>query len=422
MNEKLYLTFRALRHKNYRLFFFGQCISLVGTWIQQIAISWLIYRLTNSAMLMGIITFAGSIPSLFVSPVAGVVIDRINKHKALILVQALFMVEALIFAALSITGVIEVWHVVALSVLMGITNSVDMPLRQSFVIQLVEDNNDLANAISLNSSSFNLARLIGPAVAGVLIAVVGEGICFLLNALSYIGVIWALCLMKINYSPALKIGDSNIFEELKEGFSYTRGSKPIRNLILFIAISSIFGMSFMVILPIFAKEILKGGAQTLGFLMSASGVGALIGSFYLAARKTFKGLEKWVCAASALCGVGLLGLNFTDNILTSLALLFIVGLGMVVIISSCNTLIQTLVDDDKRGRVMSIHTMAFMGTVPFGSLLEGAIADRIGTPYTLFLNGVALIIAAAIFGTKLKYFKVEKKNFEKEKKLVLETA
>lgn len=407
MNEKLYLTFRALRHRNYRLFFLGQCISLIGTWIQQVAMSWLVYSLTKSALLMGIITFASSLPSLLVSPFAGVLIDRVNKRRTLMLIQSLFMVETFVLAILAISGVVQVWHIIVLGVLMGITNAIDMPLRQAFVVQLVDDSEDLSNAISLNSSSFNLARLIGPAIAGVLIASVGEGICFLLNALSYIAVIWAIFLMKINSAPTRKSTKSNMLHELKEGFSYALYSKPIRTIIFYIAASSLLGMSFFVIMPIFAKEILHGNAQTLGFLMSSSGIGALIGALYLAAKKSSVGMEKWIYFASLLCGVGLVGLNSITKLWMALIGLFIIGMGVVIIIACCNTLIQNLVDDDKRGRVMSLYTMAFMGTMPFGSLLEGAIADRIGVPYTFLLNGFALIIAAFIFRTKLKYFDVK---------------
>lgn len=350
MNEKLYLTFRALRHRNYRLFFLGQCISLIGTWIQQIAMSWLVYSLTKSALLMGIITFASSLPSLLVSPFAGVLIDRVDKRRALMIVQALFMVETFVLATLTILGSIQVWHIIVLGVLMGITNAIDMPLRQAFVVKLVDDIEDLSNAISLNSSIFNLARLIGPAIAGILIASVGEGICFLLNSLSYIAVIWAIFLMKINFTTTRKPNKSNMLNELKEGYIYALNSKPIRTIIFYIAASSLFGMSFFVIMPIFAKEILHGNAQTLGFLMSSSGVGALIGALYLAAKRSSVGMEKWIYFASLLCGAALLCLNFTTKLWISLIVLFFTGMGVVIIIACCNTLIQNLVDDDKRGR------------------------------------------------------------------------
>lgn len=403
-SEKFYLTFRALRHRNFKLFFAGQCVSLIGTWIQQVAMSWLIYRLTGSALLMGTIIFAGATPSLLLSPFAGVLVDRINKYKTLIIVQSLFMIETFIFALLIITGIIKVWHIILLSILMGITNAIDMPLRQAFVVLLVEGNDDLSNAISLNSSSFNLARLVGPAIAGILIAAVGEGICFLLNALSYIAVIAALLAMKINYIPVNKPTKINILEEFNEGVQYTISSRPIRSVLIYLAFISLIGMSYPVLMPIFAKEILHGDAQTLGFLMSSSGVGALFGALYLAGRRSVSGLEKWVFIASLCFGIGLIGEGFATNIPLALCLLFFVGYGMVVIIAACNTLIQHFVDDDKRGRVMSLYTMAFMGTVPFGSLCGGAVAERIGVPDTFIVCGLVIFVAALIFSTKLKYF------------------
>lgn len=402
--NKISVTFRALHHRNFKLFFSGQCISLIGTWIQQIAINWLVYRLTHSALLMGIIVFVGTFPSIIIAPFAGVLIDRINKYHALIIVQSMFMIEAFIFAALTLSGIIQVWHVMVLCVLIGITNAIDMPLRQSFVVHLVDGSTDLSNAISLNSSSFNLARLIGPAVAGVLIASVGEGICFLLNALSYISVIWALFIMDIKNTKNEKKEDKNIIQELKEGVNYTLNSLQIRNVILYLAMASLLGMFYPLLMPIYAKEILHGGAQTLGFLMSSSGIGALLGALYLAGRRSVKGQEKWICIASLSFGLGLLGLNFTNKMFAALILLFLIGFGMVIIIATCNTLIQHYVDDDKRGRVMSLYTMAFMGTAPIGSLCSGAIAQKIGVPHTFLLSGITMLIAAYIFSTKLKYF------------------
>lgn len=404
MKEKLYLTFRALRHKNYLLFSIGQCISLVGTWIQQIAISWLVYRLTNSALLMGLITFIGSIPSLFIAPFAGVFIDRINKYNTLIIVQILFMLETFILAMLTLMGVVNIWHVVIVSALMGITGAVDMPLRQAFVVQLVEDNNDLGNAISLNSSMFNLARMIGPAIAGVLIAAVGEGTCFLINSLSYIAVICALLAMSINYKFKPKKENKNVLRELNEGFRYAFKIKMIRYALLYLAITSFTGMAYQVLMPIFAKQILSGNAQTLGVLMSASGLGALIGALHLASRKNGAGLERLMFTASLLFGLALIGLTYTKVLFIAIILLFLTGFGMVTIMASSNTLIQSCVDEDKRGRVMSLYTMAFIGTAPLGSLFEGAIADKIGVPYTFLINGIVMLISALIFGTKLKSF------------------
>lgn len=405
MKEKLYSTFRALRHKNYSLFFIGQFISLIGTWIQQIAISWLVYRLTNSALLMGVITFMGSIPSFFISPFAGVFIDRINKYKILIIIQLLFMFETFILAMLTLTGVVQVWHIVVISALMGMTNAFDIPLRQSFVVQLVEDNNDLGNAISLNSSMFNLARMIGPAVAGILIASVGEGSCFLINSLSYIAVICALLAMTISYKLRPKAPKENVLEDLVEGVQYAFKVSAIRNALLSLAISSFIGMSFQVLMPIFAKEVLNGNSQTLGFLMSSSGIGSLFGALKLAARKTFTGLENAILIASLLFSLGSIGLAFTNNLWISVVLLFLTGFGMVTIMASNNTIIQNSVDEDKRGRVMSLYTMAFIGTAPLGCLFEGAVAEKIGVPDTFLLNGIVMLVLTLVFSVKTESFK-----------------
>lgn len=404
INERIFVTFRALKYRNYKLFFFGQCISLIGTWIQQIAINWLVYSLTGSALLMGVIVFSATLPSLLLSSFAGVLVDRIDKYKAMIAIQILLMIQASIMAVLTLSGVIQVWHIVVLSALIGIITALDMPLRQAFVVKMVDDTKDLGNAISLNSSVFNLARLIGPAVAGVLIAAVGEGVCFMINALSYIAVIWALFLMKITVFHTEKTEKANVFAELKEGFRYTISSPPIRTTLLYLATASLFGMFYPLLMPIYAKEILHGGAQLLGFLMSAAGVGALFGALYLAGRTSVKGLENWICVASVLFAIGLAGLNFNTNKFLALFLLLFVGFGMVVIIASCNTLVQHYVDDDKRGRVMSLYSMAFMGTAPLGSLSSGAIAEKIGVPHTFLLGGVVMLVAAIVFSTKRKYF------------------
>lgn len=407
MNETIYLTFRALRNRNYRLFFSGQCISVTGTWIQQVAINWLVYSLTKSALLMGFVMFAGSIPSLFLSPLAGVIVDRINKYHVLIMLQTLFMLEALIIAILTLTGVIQVWQIVILSISIGITNAFDMPLRQAFVVHLIDRSEDLGNAISLNSSSMNLALLIGPTIAGTLIAAFGEGVCFLINSLSYIAVIAALFAMRIKTLPIHESNGTNVFQEFHEGFKYVSNSFPMRNIIIYLAIASLVGMSYIVLMPIYAKEILHGNAQTLGFLLSTAGVGALFGALYLAGKKTILGLEKWICIASLILGLGLVGLASADKFLIALILLFFIGFGMVVVIASCNTLVQDIVDDDKRGRVMSLYTMAFMGTTPIGSLFGGVIANKIGVPHTFLLTGLIMIISAFIFSTKLKYFNIK---------------
>lgn len=405
--NKVESTFRALKYKNYKLFFYGQCISLIGTWIQQIALNWLVYRLTHSALMMGVTVFAVTIPSLFLSPFLGVIVDRVNKYRALIITQTIFMILAGVLGILTITNTVQIWHIVVLGVLMGITNTFDMPLRQAFVVNLVEDTQDLSNAISLNSTIFNLARLIGPAIGGILIANVGEGLCFILNAISYIAVIYAFFAMKIKSIAAYKTDGNNMLKELSEGIKYAFNNKPIRITLIYLAISSLFGMFYPLLMPIYVKEILHGGAQTLGFLMSASGVGALLGALYLAGRKNVKGLEKWICIASVLFGVGLLGLNFTNKTLIALLLLFITGYGMVIIIAACNTLTQHFVDNDKRGRIMSLYSMAFMGTAPLGSLCSGAIAEKIGVPHTFFISGVTMLFAAYLFYRNIKHFRYE---------------
>ncbi len=418
MKDKIFSTFRALRHKNYSLFFIGQCISLVGTWIQQIATSWLVYRLTGSALLMGLIVFTGSIPSLIISPFAGVFIDRINKYKGLLIIQTIFMLEIFILAMLALSGSIQVWHIIILSIIIGITAAIDMPLRQSFVVQLVDDPNDLSNAISLNSSMFNLARLIGPAIAGVLIAAVGEGVCFLIDSLSYIAVLSALFMMKIKYIPNRKTSDKKLLDEFKEGIKYTANFPIIKNSLLYLALASFIGMSYPVLMPIFAKEVLGGNAQTLGWLMSASGCGALVGALHLASQKRISRFKIFILIASILFGLAMCGLTFTRNLHISLVFLFIIGFGMVTIMASCNTIIQHYVDESKRGRVMSLYAMAFIGTAPIGSLVEGAIAEKIGLPLTFMINGLSMLIAALIFRSKLDTFNPKNKKLSFNKSII----
>lgn len=405
--DRVNSTFRALKYRNYRLFFIGQCISLIGTWIQQIAMSWLIYSLTKSPLLMGIIAFTGSLPSIIASPLAGVWIDRVDKHKALILIQSLFLIQALILGILALSGRIQIWHIIILCMFLGVTVAIDMPLRQSFAGQLVDNSDDLLNSISLNSSSFNLARFIGPAVAGILISMFNEGICFIINAASYIAVIVALLAMKqINQKSINTNKKINIINDLKEGINYSFESIQLRTLILYIAFTSFVGMSYTVLMPIFAKEILNGNAQTLGFLMSSAGIGALIGALYLASKKTVTGLAGWIYISSLCFGIGLTTLGIIKHELVSLLTMLLVGFGMVIVIAACNTLIQHFSDEDKRGRVLSMYTIAFMGTAPIGCLFSGAVASKIGTQNTFLIEGLAIIIASFIFRGNLKYLNI----------------
>ena len=395
--------FRSLRYRNYRLFFSGQSLSLIGTWVQRIAIPWLVYRLTGSAFLLGFVGFAGQIPTFILAPFAGVLTDRLNRYHIMIVSQILSMFQALALALLFFTNTIEVWNVLLLSVIQGCINAFDTPARQSFVIEMVEDKNDIGNAVALNSSMFNGARLVGPSIAGVLIASLGEGACFLINGISYIFVVISLLLMKVKPQEKKK-KDTNIIKEFKEGFTYTFGFPPIRSIIILLTVISLMGMPFSVLMPIFAKDIFHGGSHIFGFLMGASGVGALIGGAYLASRKSVVGLEKLIPLAAVVFGLGLVSFSLSSSFPLSIILMIITGVGMMMQTACSNTILQTISDNDKRGRVMSFYTMAFMGTAPIGSFLAGSIASMIGAPATLLIGGIACVIGAAIFAQKLPLF------------------
>jgi MFS family permease len=397
-------VFRSFQYRNYRLFFGGQSISLIGTWIQRIATPWLVYHLTNSPFLLGLVGFAGQLPTFIFAPFTGVLTDRWNRYRILIVTQIAAMIQALLLAFLYFTGTIAVWQIVLLSIFLGLINAFDAPARQSFVVEMVEKKEDLGNAIALNSSMVNIARLLGPSIAGLLIAFTGEGICFLVNGVSYLFVIGSLLFMKV---VPRKINNQNIhvWTELKEGFSYAFGFAPMRYIILLLALVSLMGMPYTVLAPVFAKEILHGGSHTFGFLMGASGLGALTGAFYLASRKSAKGLVRLIPLAAGIFGFGLISFSFSRFLPLSLVLMVIIGLGMMTQMASSNTILQTIVDDDKRGRIMSFYTMAFMGTAPFGSFLAGTLAKIIGAPYTVLTGGIFCILGAIIFARKLPELK-----------------
>jgi len=401
------LIFRTLRYRNYRLFFGGQLISLVGTWMQQVAVTWLVYRLTNSTFLLGVVGFWGQLPSLLMSSFAGVLADRFNKHRIIIITQTLAMLQASLLAFLTLTGNIAVWHVIALTTFLGVVNAFDMPTRQSFVLEMVEKKEDLPNAIALNSSMFNSARLIGPTLAGILIASIGEGMCFLLNALSFVAVILALLSMKLPKRERAAFSQGGMLHGYREGIRYVFSFKPIKYILLLLALVSFMGMPYTVLMPVYARDILHGGPQTLGFLMGASGLGALIGAFYLASRKSVRGLGKWIPSAASIFGAGLVAFSISRSQWLSIVLLFFIGFGMIVQMASSNTLLQTIADDDKRGRVMSFYTTAFMGMTPFGSLFAGSLASKIGAPITLMISGIACAIGAAAFASKLGVIREE---------------
>jgi MFS family permease len=396
----LRLIGRALRHRNYRLFFIGQAISLIGTWMQQIAMSWLVYRLTSSAFLLGLVNFAANIPIFLVSPFAGILADRWNRHRMLIIVQALAMIQAFILAALVLADVITVWEIVVLGIFLGVVNAFDMPIRQAYVVEMIEHREDLGNAIALNSSIFNLARLVGPSIAGIMIAAVGEGYCFLLNGISYIAVIIALFAMKPvvqKAAPAV----APVWQGLKEGLSYSFGFQPIRSVLLLLSLVSIIGMPYTVLMPVVAKTVLHGGSHTLGMLVGASGVGALVGAIYLASRKDVRGLGRIIPTAAAIFGVGLVTLSLSRQVWLSMFFMVVTGFGMIVQMASCNTVLQTIVDEDKRGRVMSLYAMSIRGVAPFGSLIAGSLAAVIGTPNTLLIGGLCCVAGALVFARNL---------------------
>jgi len=391
--------FRALRYRNFRLFFFGQGVSLVGTWMQQIAMSWFVYRLTGSVLLLGIVGFSNQIPHFALSPFAGVLTDRWDRRRILIITQTLSMAQAFILAYLTLAGTVKVWHVITLGIMLGCVNSLDTPTRQAFIIDMIEGKAALGNAIALNSLMFNLARLIGPSIAGILIALVGEGICFFINGVTFLAVIASLFAMRI---AVRKTGRQNghILSELKEGVRYTFGFAPIRMIILLVGVISVMGMSYVLLMPIFAKDILAGGPHTLGFLMASVGIGACLGTLYLASKKEF-GLGRIIPISSALFGAGLIAFSLSRVLWLSFSFLLVIGFGFMVEMASCNTALQTIVDDDKRGRVMSFFTMAFLGMAPVGSLIAGALASRIGAPNTLMIGGVSCIAASIAFWIRL---------------------
>jgi MFS family permease len=393
--------FRALSHRNYKLFFAGQSISLIGTWMTRIATSWLVYRLTGSALLLGVVGFAGQIPSFVLAPIAGVLVDRWNRHRLLVATQVLALIQSFVLALLTLTGVIKIWHVIALSVFQGLINAFDMPARQAFVVEMVERREDLANAIALNSSMVNAARLLGPSLGGIVIAAIGEGWCFMADAISYLAVIASLLAMTVNARMTRPTKDANMFAQLYEGWKYTTRFAPIRKVLILLALISLVGMPYTVLMPVFANDVLHGGPSTLGLLMAASGVGALAGALLLAARKSVLGLGKYIPLMAAAFGVGLIAFSFTRVTWLALLLMMVTGLGFMVQMAASNTVLQTIVDEDKRGRVMSFYTMAFMGTAPFGSLLAGSVAERIGTPHTLLFGGIGCVLGALWFATSL---------------------
>jgi MFS family permease len=405
-------AWRALRHRNFRLFFGGQTISLVGTWMTRIATAWLVYRLTKSALLLGTVSFAGQIPTFLLAPLAGVIVDRSDRRHVLIWTQTLAMVQSLLLAWLTLSHRINITEILILSCFQGLINAFDMPGRQSFMVQMVTpqrtgspggpspERNDLSNAIAINSSMVNVARLIGPSLAGMVIAVSSEGWCFLIDGISYIAVIVSLLMMHVPVA-AMRRATTSMFQQMREGWDYVSTFTPIRDILILFALISLMGMPYMVLMPLFAASVLHGGAHTLGFLMGAAGAGALISAFSLVLRRSVRGLSKMIPIAACVFGGGLFVFGLSHWVWLSLILMLFVGFGMLQGMTASNTIIQTLSPEDKRGRVMSYYTAAFMGMAPFGSLLAGSLAHWIGAPRTVMFTGSCCIAGGLWFWSRL---------------------
>jgi MFS family permease len=397
----LAFALRALRYRNYRLFFGGQIVSLAGTWITTTATSWLVYRLTGSALLLGLVGFSGQFPAFLLGPFAGIFVDRWNRHRLLVATQTISMLQSFALAALTLSGHITVGAIIALNAIQGVVNAFDMPGRQAFLVSMIENREDLGNAIALNSSMVNAARLVGPSIAGLVIAATNEGWCFFIDGVSYLAVIVALLRMRIHgpvRAPATHLGAR---QQFVEGFRYAFGFKPIRSIILLLALVSLVGVPYSVLMPVFATNVFHGGPHTLGFLMTASGAGALLGALWLATRRTVVGLGRVIVFASGAFGAGLIAVALARTLVIAILCLAVAGFGFMVQMASSNTVIQTIVDDEKRGRVMSFYMMAFLGTAPFGSLLAGFLSTHIGAPRTLIVGGVCCVAGALWFAGQL---------------------
>jgi MFS family permease len=410
-------AWRALRHRNFKLFVFGQGISLVGTWMTRLATSWLVYRLTGSALLLGVVTFAGQIVSFALGPFAGVWVGRMDRRRLLVWTQAAAAVQSLAMAALTLAGVITLWEIIALAVLQGLINAFDMPGRQSFLVQMVDDPNDLGNAIAINSSMANGARLIGPAVAGFLVAAVGEGWCFLIDGVSYFAVIASLAMMRVTPFARPRNGTS-LREEALEGWDYVRTFRPMRTILLLLALLSLMGYPYAVLLPVFAGEVLHGGPHTLGWLTAASGIGALVSGLSLAMRKSVVGLTRMLRLASITLGIALILFGLSQTLWLSLVLLVFVGFGLMQSAAASNTILQSLVEEDKRARVMSYFTMAFFGAAPFGALLAGGLAQWIGVQYTVMATGACCLAGSLWFILELPMVRADMRPIYREKGLL----
>ena len=401
MNSILDLStrFRALKHRNFQLFTIGQLISLIGTWMQITGQQWLVYRLTGSAALLGLFGFASQLPMLGLAWMGGYVGDRYNRHRGVITTQTLSMILAFALAFLTLAHLIRTWHLIFIAFLVGIVNAFDVPIRQAFFVHMV-GKDDLPNAIALNSSIFNGARVIGPAIAGFTIVLVGEGWCFFLNGLSFVAVIIALLMMRIERTESKVMTESPV-RGFIGGFRFAMNDIPIRSALFLLSLLSLFGLQYSVFLPIYASDILHGGARTLGLLMSAAGVGAVLGALQFAARTEYKGLARWIAATCTTCGLGLLVFSFANSFWLCAAVLFIVGFAATSQMAATNTIIQQRAPDEMRSRLMAVYATLFMGVMPIGALIAGVIAKHIGAPHTLLIFGVAVLIGCLVFVSRV---------------------
>lgn len=397
---------RALSHRNFRLFFSGQSVSLIGTWITRVATSWLVYRLTHSALVLGLVGFAGQIPTLVLAPISGVLVDRWDRHRILVWTQVLSALQSAALAIFTFSGAITIGWVLFLQVIQGMINAFDTPARQSFVVHMVEDRADLPNAIALNSTMVNGSRIIGPSIGGVIIAAVGEGWCFAIDAVSYIAVIVSLLMMRVNRDSVARQRGS-MMEELRDGYHFVARFRPVRSALILLAIVSSMGMPYTVLMPMIASKTLHGGAHTLGILMTASGLGAVAGALYLAGRRSVLGLGRVMIVATTVFGLGLIAFGFSRSLWLSLVVLPFVGGGFMVEMASTNTILQTITEEHLRGRVMAFYTMAFLGTAPIGSLLAGVVADRIGATMTIVLGGVVCLAGGLWLAARMESLRAE---------------
>ena len=396
LKENYKVFSRAFKYHNYRLYFSGQMISVIGTWIQRIAMSWLIYRITGSAWLLGIVGFTSQIPSLILSPVVGVIADRQNRLQLIIITQCLAMLQAFVVAALTISNTIQVWHIISLSLFLGVVSAFDMPTRQAFVQDMIEKKEDLSNAIAMNSLLFNGARLIGPMIAGILVATVGEGICFLLNGLSYIAVIIALFMIRVKKREK-PVTQRRFMDDFIDGARYSFGFIPIRYILINMSIIGFFGLPYITLMPIFARDILQGGPKTYGFLMASVGIGALISGSIFAMRRSLRGIGTAIAVSCTVFSIGIILFSLSPVLWLSMIFLVILGFGQITTFASSNTSLQTMADENMRGRVLAFYHAAIMGIAPFGNLIAGAAAEKIGAPNTLLIGGIVCLLGAFHF-------------------------